>query len=394
MLHFASPSQDWPTQHLARIQVYVFRVPIETPVATSFGVMLDRPALLLRVEDADGACGWGEAWVNFPGCGAEHRARLIDTALAPLVLGRTFRHPRDLFAALSADLHLLGVQAGEPGPVAQIIAALDIAVWDLLGHKLDRPLRTLLTLDAPSAVPAYASGIHPDQLDARIESSRALGLRAFKMKIGFGAERDMPAVQRLLALRGDGDAVMLDANQAWDLGSARDMLQKLEGPGFAWLEEPMAADRPWSEWRELAQHASVPLAGGENLRGQDAFDAALASAALAVLQPDMCKWGGFSGCLPVARKVIAAGRRYCPHFLGAGIGLMASAQLLAAAGGDGLLEVDVNPNPLRNTLAQPTPPIVDGHFRFTDAPGLGVQPDLHASAPWQVLHIERHAGTR
>ena len=70
-----------------------------------------------------------------------------------------------------------------------------------------------------------------------------------------------------------------------------------------------------------------------------------------MLQPDLAKWGGLSGCWRVARKIRGAGLRYCPHFLGGGIGLIASAHLLAAAGGDGLLEVDVNPNPLRDAFA-------------------------------------------
>ena len=79
--------------------------------------------------------------------------------------------------------------------------------------------------------------------------------------------------------------------------------------------------------------------------------------------------------LPAAR---AADRRrglsLLPHFLGGGIGLLASAHLLAAAGGDGLLEVDSNANPLREGLAAPFPPLEDGHFVLSDQPGLGVAP--------------------
>ena len=55
---------------IARIDVHVLRCPIATPVRTSFGVMPDRPAVLVRVEDTEGAHGWGEVWCNFPSCGA------------------------------------------------------------------------------------------------------------------------------------------------------------------------------------------------------------------------------------------------------------------------------------------------------------------------------------
>lgn len=48
-----------------RVDTYVLRQPIAQPVRTSFGTMHERPALLLRIEDADGAHGWGEVWCNF-----------------------------------------------------------------------------------------------------------------------------------------------------------------------------------------------------------------------------------------------------------------------------------------------------------------------------------------
>ncbi len=389
MVSFSSSAEHWPVLRLARIEASVFRAPIERPVITSFGTMHDRPALLLRVEDAEGAHGWGEVWVNFPGCGAEHRARLIDTVLAPLALDRPFRHPAELFAGLTAQLRLLALQAGEPGPLAQVAAGLDIAVWDLVARRLGRPLRSLLRPDAAAAVPAYASGIHPREFAERVTSARADGFEAFKMKVGFDAEQDVDAVARLAASRRPGETMMLDANQAWDLPTATRMAQRLEAYGIGWLEEPMPVDRPWSEWRSLATRTSIALAGGENLRGAEAFHAAIDSGALAVLQPDMCKWGGFSGCYPVARTVIDAGHRYCPHFLGAGVGLAASAHLLAAVGGEGLLEVDVNPNPLRSALVQSAARLEGGCFVLGDAAGLGVEPDAAAGAAWRVLHTVR-----
>ena len=68
---------------------------------TSFGIMHDRPALLLKVTDADGVEGWGEVWCNFPAVGAEHRARLVQSVLAPLAVGKPWRNPQALFHELS-----------------------------------------------------------------------------------------------------------------------------------------------------------------------------------------------------------------------------------------------------------------------------------------------------
>ena len=82
---------------IARIQAWAFRCPTKKPVATSFGVMHDRPAVLVRVEDSDGSFGWGEIWANWPAAGAEHRVRLLQMDIADLVLGQQATSPADLF---------------------------------------------------------------------------------------------------------------------------------------------------------------------------------------------------------------------------------------------------------------------------------------------------------
>jgi D-galactarolactone cycloisomerase len=69
---------------------------------------------------------------------------------------------------------------------------------------------------------------------------------------------------------------------------------------------------------------------------------------------------------------------YCPHFLGSGIGLMSSAHLLAAAGGDGLLEIDVNPNPHRDALVGEALPLVAGSIQLSETAGIGIEPDWRA----------------
>ena len=101
----------------------------------------------------------------------------------------------------------------------------------------------------------------------------------------------------------------------------------------------------------MAKSLKHPLAAGENMRSKFEFDKAISSDVIGVVQPDVCKWGGVSGCLDIARRAIAAGKRYCPHFLGGGLGLVASSHLLSAAGGDGMLEIDVNENALREAFA-------------------------------------------
>jgi L-alanine-DL-glutamate epimerase-like enolase superfamily enzyme len=80
----------------------------------------------------------------------------------------------------------------------------------------------------------------------------------------------------------------------------------------------------------------------------------------------------------VAQIALAAGLRYCPHYLGAGVGLAMSAHLLAAAGGDGMLEVDSNPNPLRDMLWPALAGLRDGRIKLGEEPGIGASPELGA----------------
>ena len=61
---------------------------------------------------------------------------------------------------------------------------------------------------------------------------------------------------------------------------------------------------------------------------------------------------------------------------------------MAAAGGDGLLEHDAMENPLQAVLAEPFPSLVNGRFALTDAPGLGVAPNLSAARSFLVHQCE------
>ena len=359
---------------LRTLRAHVLRWPVKTPVRTSFGVMHDRPMVLVEAIDADGVTGWGEAWCNFPSVGAEHRARLIESLLAPMVEG-VGATPAESFDRLTAATAVLAIQSGEPGPIAQCIAGVDMALWDLAARRARQPLWRFLGGVDP-VVKVYASGLNPDGPEVLAAQRQAEGYNAFKLKVGFGAERDLANLRRMRDRLGSGVALMVDANQAWTLEQAGDMSARLGEFELQWLEEPMRADTPLATWKVLAARSPVPLAAGENMAGHDAFDEALGARAFKVVQPDMAKWGGFTACLPVARRILAAGARFCPHYLGGGVGLLASAHLLAAAGGGGMLEVDANENPLRSAACGPLARPDDGQARLDEVPGLGIDPDV------------------
>ncbi|KUF10156.1 mandelate racemase/muconate lactonizing enzyme family protein [Pseudoponticoccus marisrubri] len=387
--------QDPDIRPLARIEAQVFRVPLDRAVETSFGAMRDRPAVFVRLEDDEGAFGWGEVFANWPAAGAEHRARLLVLDLADLLIGQRFADRHAPFHDLTARTRIRALQGREWGPFDQVIAGLDIAFHDLLARRAGLGLARFLNPDAPDSVPTYASGIHVRGAADTIAACRAAGHDAFKIKVGFDLPADIRATLSLVDGLAAGERLFTDANQGWDVPQAIRFAEAVGEAPPGWIEEPIPADAPPGDWARVAAASRAPLAGGENIAGRDGFDAAIASGLFGVLQPDIVKWGGLTGCGPVARAALDRGLTYCPHYLGGGIGLLASAALLAATGGPGLLEVDVNPNPLRVAFDPFPDGTAQNRLILPDRPGLGITELPESLAPHRTLQASAtHKGVQ
>ncbi len=373
------------TSHIARIDTYLYRSEVREPVKTSFGVIPWRSVLLLRVEDSDGAEGWGEIWCNFPPFSADNKMRLMETVIAPAALGMTCTRPGEVWHALTRKTHRWALQSGEHGPIAACLAGLDLALWDLHARRRGLPLRTVLNADSKQAsVPAYASGLNPDTALQAISRAREDGFTAFKVKVAFGLDSDLETVDAINAALQSGESLMVDANQGWNIEEARDAVARLSDREIGWIEEPIPADSSPRDWEELAMLSASPLAGGENLSGFASFTDVIRGGSHQIIQPDLLKWGGVTGCHAVARQAVSSGLVYCPHWLGSAVGLIASAQILAAVGGEGLLEHDVMDNPLREALIESIPRVDQGRFPLPPGPGIGFTPNIEQAEKWLI----------
>ena len=170
--------------------------------------------------------------------------------------------------------------------------------------------------------------------------------------------------------------VTADANQAWSIQQALEVAPRFEEFRLAWLEEPIRADRPWHEWQALRAGIELPLAAGENISSRAGFAQVLCDDVLQVVQPDVAKWGGVTAEFDVARAIGAAGKTYCPHYLGGGIGLLASAHLLAGVGGDGMLEVDEVQSAAELVFAVQSWPFAEANVATDGSPAYGIDPRL------------------
>jgi D-galactarolactone cycloisomerase len=360
---------------ISRVEARIVRTPISVPVRSSFGMMRERPAVYLRVTDTDGAQGFGEVWCNFPSVAAEHRGRLAQEVIGPILIESGEIELKGVFAHLMRRLHVMAIQSGEWGPFRQVAAGIDAACHDLAARRAQLPLWRFLGGKGQGSINAYASGIGPETPAEVATTFAARGHTSFKLKVGFGTEVDIRSLGAIRSALASDHTLFVDANQAWRPEDARAGILLCADHGAVWMEEPIAADRSLAEWTDLAGDTPVALAGGENINLLDDFKTMIDAKIFRYVQPDVAKWGGVSGCLEVARLALDAGLTYCPHFLGGGIGLMASAHLLAAAGGDGLLEVDTNPNPDRDAIIGDALPLDAGVIQLSDAPGIGIEPD-------------------
>jgi len=374
--------------------IMVHRTPISTPVRTSFGIMYDRPSLLVEIADSDGHAGWGEVWCNFPSVGAEHRARLLQTVILPAAaeLGG-WDDPATLWQKLSERFHVLALQSGEFGPLNQCLAGLDCALHDLAARRRGLPLYKYLRAEADCQVAVYASGINPTGVAKTIGAALEAGHTAFKLKVGFGAETDAANVQFARDMLGPSHKLMVDANQGWTIQQVLSFADQLNAADLFWVEEPLVHDAPNADWQCVADSLAAPLAAGENFGCNGDFETLPQARRLDIVQPDVGKWGGISRFIYFARQAEREGRAFCPHWLGGGVGLLASLHVKAAIGGGGKAEVDVNPNTMRDRIAGGIlASLQNGHISLGADAGIGRVPsDLAASASWiRTLRLESH----
>lgn len=340
---------------------------------------------LLRVHLSDGTVGWGEG--NCP-IGPEVACLVADSLLQPMVAGREFGSPRELWDFLYDAQRGRGYASGY---WLDAMAALDIALFDAIGKREGIPVSALLSDEPRRHLPVYLSGLRKRTREERLAHlQRWLGTGLTGVKLFVDGDLDAGVAEVEYLQTGCAEAGV-DVDQ-WMVDTLW-MVPRERGPearrrfgdlGCRWLECPLEPE-DLAGHRELMQHPGAPIALGEHFRTHyQTADWFADPPALDVFQPDIGRTG-FSDGLRQMQQARAAGVPTTPH-MGNGLGPFQAATLhfATACGGEYLQEYQAGLAERATLVSTTAWEYADGAFVVPDAPGLGVDVDEEALARYVV----------
>jgi len=383
---------------VATVKAHYLRAELAEPFGWSVYTTPIRQALLVEVRTDDGLVGWGES-----GSGTLSRAGAVflEDVLAPLAVGMD---PFDL-EAIGQRVAATLDRAGWTGDFAvQCWSGLEVALWDIMGKAVGRPVSQLLGGRVRERIMAYATGVYyvptaADPSAARRDEARGYveqGYRAMKMKVGgLTPGEDIQEVAGIRQAIGDGVLLMADANGAYDSRTAIQVGRGLQALGLAWFEEPVQRG-DLDGYLEVRRVLQLPITGGEHLGGLDAFREYVARRIVDVLQPDVANCGGLSAARRIAALAQAFHMRVFPHVWGTSVAVAAGLHLAAILPStpptmtptplaqEPLFEFDSTPHPIRDAMLTDSLRPKDGWLTVPSGPGLGVEVDPAVLARFAV----------
>ena len=274
---------------------------------------------------------------------------------------------------------------GRRGITTRVISGIDIGLWDIKAKVAGRPLYKMLGGFADK-VPVYVAGGYYEEgkgleaLAAEMQAAVAMGTNAVKMKVGGATiNEDVERVRAVREAVGADVKLMVDANCAYRYYEAIELARKIEQYDVFWLEEPVNPD-DYEGHRLISRATSIPVATGENEYTRYGFRDLIQNRCAAIIQPDAMIMGGVTEFMKVAALAQAHDLPIAPH------GMQEVHVHLVAAIPNGLtLEFYGGAtDPMWGKMFKETLRIEDGFVRPPDGPGLGIELNDEALAPYRV----------
>jgi len=371
------PPPSTSTLTLERVRLRLLSVPLRRPIVSNptVGQYAEWPFILVDLFTREGVVGHSylEPYIAKS---ADYILPAI-LSIADSLKGKPLA-PLDCYRSAVQATHL----SGREGVGLVATSALDMAIWDALAKAANLPLSCLLGATV-GPVRAYNTNglwlLPPEQLK---DEARALvdegGFSAIKMRMGRSELRaDIAALDAVRDAVGTDVRLMVDWNQALDMGEALLRLHALDGEGLQWFEEPIVYDN-FEGTAELARQMKTPIQIGENLYGPRSFYQAVQCKAADLYMPDLMRIGGVTGFMRCAAIAGAAGIPLSTHLYPE-----VSAHLLRASESAHWLEWRDWANPF---IAEPFE-VRDGCLQIPSRPGSGLEWD--EAAVKSMLIFER-----
>lgn len=236
---------------------------------------------------------------------------IIDEYLKPLVLGQD---PWD-YEYINQRMYRATHAWGRKGVGMAAISAIDIAIWDILGKSVGKPVFKLLGGRTKERIPCYYSKLYRTDLKTMQEEAQKFldqGFKAFKMRFGHGPAHgpkgvvaNLKAVEAIREVIGYENDLMLECYMGWNVEYSKRILPKLVKYEPRWLEEPVIAD-DIDGYAELNSLTPIPISGGEHEFSLYGFKQLLERKAVSVVQYDTNRVGGIT----MAHKINALCEAY------------------------------------------------------------------------------------
>ncbi len=385
---------------IARIESFIFTLPRDTPYLGPLGPgehinprgYLVRQAnqtiyadadrsVLVRVSADDGTQAWGETYGLIT---PQATTALIDDALAPLLIARELSSAAQVMRLHAELAGLMRVRGHDGGYWMEAVAALDIALWDLLGRSAGQPVAALLGGARRGVVPAYVSGLPGASLADKVSLARsfqARGFNAFKVAAAVSFDGIAAELRQLRSALGPQALLMVDLHWQYSADEAIALINQLAPLNLYFAEAPCAAHDLDGQAR-VAQAVAVPIALGEEWHSLHQAASRLQRRAMAFIQPEVARTG-LTGFMHMGRLAQAQGVAAIPH-ASIGIGVYQAASLHGAAA---LLQVPMHE--YQHSVFDRCLGLLDtrmrcaeGVFTIPSGPGLGVAP---SAAAWPYL---------
>jgi L-alanine-DL-glutamate epimerase-like enolase superfamily enzyme len=349
-------------------------------------------ALLVRIR-AGGHEGWGECEASPLTSISSYVCPMSHSACKPL----KYALERKTIDSVS-DIQMIGAAVHENSldllQADHTLSGIDIALYDLLGKKMNEPVHSLIGFKQVYPKLPYASrlfGSTAAETYEKAKKTRADGYRAVKFGWGpFGKDSvEKDADQVFAAREGMGaDAyLMIDAGTVFkqDISLAAKRLDMLKKANTYWFEEPFI-NGALNAYKSLSlTEPGVPLAGGEGCNNIVQAEAMIDHAGLQFIQIDAGRIGGITVAKKIADLAALRNITYVNHTFTSHLALSASLQSYCGMEKHFISEYPVELKSLaREITKEHIVPDDQGYIHVPEGPGTGMTVDTVALSKYLV----------